>query len=429
MSEWRIRADYSPFAIRHSPIRFMRLLLLTPQRPYPPHQGTTLRNFNLIKELSQRHTVCVLTFLEPDQSPDTAGPLREMCEWVETVPVPRRTTGLRLRQMLTTTRPDMSLRLWSPEFAARLSARLAENPFDGVEIEGIEMAPYLPILETARPRPLIVYDAHNAEWILQKRAFEADIKNPARWPAAAYSWVQWHRLRRYEADLLRRVDHTIAMSAPDEAALREVAPAVPITLVPNGVDLTAYGHYTGDTQPYDVLFTGKMDFRPNIDAMLWFGRQVWPLILAQRPETTWAIVGQRPHPRLDSLRNLPGLTITGAVPDVRPYLAGAKVYVAPLRVGGGTRLKLMEAMAIGKPIVATTVGAEGFPVVNGGELLLADTPESFAAAVLDLLDDPAQREHFAAAGRAFTQAHYGWDALVPKLEQVYADRRPPTTDG
>ncbi len=407
----------------------MRILLLTPQRPYPPHQGTTLRNFNLIKELSQRHTVCVLTFLEPDQSPDDAGPLGDMCEWVETIPVPRRTTGLRLRQMLTTARPDMSLRLWSPQLAARLSARLAEKPFEVVEIEGIEMAPYLLTLEVAQPRPLIVYDAHNAEWILQKRAFEADIKNPGRWPAAAYSWVQWHRLRRYEADLLRRVDHTVAMSAPDEVALREVAPAAPITIVPNGVDLTAYGHFTGPLQPYEVLFTGKMDFRPNIDAMLWFGRQVWPLIWARRPGTTWAIVGQRPHPRLDSLHNLPGLTITGAVPDIRPYLAGSKVYVAPLRVGGGTRLKLMEAMAMGKPIVATSVGAEGFPVVNGREMLLADTPEAFAAAVLDLLANPARQDSLAAAGQAFAQAKYGWDALVPQLERVYDDRRPPTADG
>jgi sugar transferase (PEP-CTERM/EpsH1 system associated) len=407
------------FAIRSFAIRSMRLLLLTPQRPYPPHQGTTLRNFNLIKELSQRHTVSVLTFLEPDQSPVDPGPLPDMCEWVETLPVPRRSTDLRLRQMLTTARPDMSLRLWSPQLAARLAARLAEEPFEVVEIEGIEMAPYLSIIEVAQPRPLIVYDAHNAEWILQKRAFEADIKNPARWPAAAYSWVQWHRLRRYEADLLRRVDYTIAMSAPDEAALRQVAPDAPIIIIPNGVDLTAYGHFTGQPIPYDLLFTGKMDFRPNVDAMLWFGRRVWPLILARRPGTTWAIVGQRPHPRLDGLRHLPGLTITGAVPDVRPFLAGATVYIAPLRVGGGTRLKLVEAMAMGKPIVATTVGAEGFPIVNGQELVLADTPETFANEVLDLLDNPARGEQLAAAGQAFARANYGWDSLVPQLERVY----------
>ncbi len=422
MSEWRL--CIRSFAIRQFT---MRILLLTPQRPYPPHQGTTLRNFNLVKELAKRHSVCVLTFLEPDQAPHDPGPLLDLCEWLETAPVPRRSTGLRLRQMLTTNRPDMSLRLWSPELNDRLAAILRQQPFDVVEIEGIEMAPYLPTIEAAQPRPLIIYDAHNAEWILQKRACLADLKNPARWPAAAYSWVQWQRLRRYEAELLRRVNHTIAMSHPDKVALRDVASDVPITVVPNGVDLLAYDDVT-QAQPFDLLFTGKMDFRPNIDAVLWFGRFVLPLIQAQRPGTTFAIVGQRPHPRLDGLRDLPGVTITGYVDDVRPYLAGAGVYVAPLRVGGGTRLKLLEAMMMGVPIVSTTVGAEGFPVVHGQELILADEPEQFAQEILDLLANPTRRAKLGAAGRTFAQANYGWDTLIPQLEKVYHDRRPLTTD-
>lgn len=398
----------------------MRILLLTPQRPYPPHQGTTLRNFNLIKELAQRHRVCVLSFLEADQSPAEAGPLLDLCEWVETVPVPRRTTDLRLRQMLLTRRPDMSWRLWSPAFDERLAARLSQHPFDVVEIEGIEMAPYLPTITAAsQPRPLIIYDAHNAEWILQKRAFEADVRNPSRWHAAAYSWVQWRRLRRYEATILSQVDHTIAMSAPDKVALRDVASSAPITVIPNGVDLEAYGRFNGAPVQADLLFTGKMDFRPNIDAALWFGRHVLPLIQKQRPQTSFAVVGQRPHPRLDSLREMPGVTVTGYVDDVRPYLAGATVYVAPLRVGGGTRLKLLEAMVMGKAIISTTVGAEGFPVVNGQELILADEPDLFAGEVLNLLENPARRSRLGSTGRAFAEANYGWDALTPQLEKVY----------
>lgn len=399
----------------------MRILLLTPQRPYPPHQGTTLRNFNLVKELSGRHRVCLLSFIEPDQNPADPGPLPELCTWVETIPVPRRTTALRLRQLFTTRRPDMSWRLWSPQFNACLANRLATEPFDVVQIEGIEMAPYVPTIEAARPRPLIIYDAHNAEWILQMRACLTDLKNPARWPAAAYSWVQWHRLRHYEADLLRRVDHTIGMSEPDEAALREVAPGAAITVIPNGVDLAAYTGFNGPVVPSDLAFTGKMDFRPNIDAVLWFGQQVLPLIRQRRPNTTFAIVGQRPHPRLNVLRGLPGITITGYVNDVRPYIAGATVYVAPLRVGGGTRLKLMEAMAMGRAIVSTRVGAEGFPVTDEHELLLADDPETFAQKVLFLLENPARRVELGQTGRAFARANYGWDALIPHVEKIYTD--------
>jgi sugar transferase (PEP-CTERM/EpsH1 system associated) len=397
----------------------MRILLLTPQRPYPPHQGTTLRNFNLVKELAKRHLVSVLTFLEPDQDPNDPGPLAGLCRWIETVPVPRRSNGLRLRQMLTTSRPDMSWRLWSPELDRRLAEHLRREQFDVVEIEGIEMAPYLPTIAAAHFRPMIIYDAHNAEWILQQRAFAADVKNPRRWAAAAYSWVQWRRLRRYEAQLLQQVDHTVAMSAPDKVALRDIAPNAPITVVPNGVDLDAYLHYRGPSIKHDLVFIGKMDFRPNIDAVLWFAHEVLPLIQKQRPQTTFAIVGQRPHPRLDALRNDPTITITGYVDEVHPYIAGATVYIIPLRVGGGTRLKVLEAMAMKKPIVSTSVGAEGFPVVNGKELVLADDPAAFAHEVLKLLASPTRRAKLALAGQSFARAAYGWDKLVPQLEKIY----------
>ncbi len=397
----------------------MRLLLLTPQLPYPPHQGTSLRNFNLIAQLAKRHQVCLLTFLEADQSLDDAGPLLELCEWVDTLPVPWRNNTTRLRQMLTTRRPDMAWRLWSPAFRDRLAMRMAETPFDVVEIEGIELSPYVPAIEAVQPRPLMVYDDHNAEWVLQKRACFTDLRIPRRWPAAVYSFVQWMRLKGYEADVCRRADRVVAASEADRDAILAVAPGVTVSVVPNGVDLDEYTGYNGPVQPFDLVFTGKMDFRPNVDAMLWMGRDVWPLIRHRHPRAKMVIVGQRPHPRLEPLREVSGITITGWVPDVRPYIAGATVYVAPLRVGGGTRLKLLQAMAMDASIVATSLGAEGFPVTHGRELLLADTPGDFAQAVLCLLEDPEKRAQLGRAARNFVEATYGWDALVPKLEALY----------
>jgi len=403
----------------------MRLLLLTPQLPYPPHQGTSLRNFNLIAQLAKRHRICLLTFLEPDQSMEEAGPLGDLCEWVDTLPVPQRSHSLRLRQMATTGRPDMAWRLWSPAFRDRLAMRLAEARFDVVQVEAIELAPYLPTIQGASaasgwPRPLIVYEDHNAEWVLQKRACLTDLRVPRRWPTAAYSFVQWMRLKVYEAQVCRTADHVVAMSEADRDAILAVAPGVRVTVVPNGVDLEEYTGYRGPVQPFDLVFTGKMDFRPNVDAMLWFGEEVWPLIRRRHPQASLAIVGQRPHARLEPLRRLPGVTLTGWVADVRPYIAGGRVYIAPLRVGGGTRLKLLQALAMGAAVVATSLGAEGFPVIHGRELLLADTPHDFARAVSALLDDPQQRACLGAAGRRFVEATYGWDALVPKLEALYA---------
>lgn len=401
----------------------MRILLLTPQLPYPPHQGTSLRNYNLIAQLSQRHRVAVLSFIEPDQSLAHAGPLLETCEWVDTVAVPQRTPGTRLWQMLTTARPDMAWRLWSPAYAGRLAQSLTESSFGVVQIEAIELAPYLPVITASRPRPLVVFDDHNCEWLLQKRACLTDVRIPRRWPAALYSLVQWQRLKGYEANTCRRVDRVVAASEADRRAINAVAPEVDVTIVPNGVALDEYVDYRGPLERNDLVFTGKMDFRPNVDAMLWFCDEVLPLIRRTHPRVTLAIVGQRPHARLTRLREAPGVTLTGWVPDVRPHIGGAAVYVAPLRVGGGTRLKLMQAMAMGSAIVATSLGAEGFPFEAGHHLLLADMAADYAAAVVSLLDDPQRRAQLGAAARRFVQAGYGWDQLVPRLEALYhADR-------
>ncbi|MGQ9500544.1 MAG: glycosyltransferase [Anaerolineae bacterium] len=397
----------------------MHILLLTPQLPYPPHQGTSLRNYNLIAQLAKRHQVEVLSFLDEGQSLAAAAPLLEMCAWVGAVPVPQRTTARRIRQMLGSCLPDMAWRLWSPHYQECLTRRLAEVQFDVVQIEAIELAPYLSAIEATRPRPLIVFDEHNCEWRLQQRAFLTDVRIPWRWPAALYSLVQWIRLRRYERGICRRVDKVIAVSEADRQGIQSVAPEISITVVPNGVDLGEYGNYRGAKECFDLVFTGKMDFRPNVDAMLWFCDRVLPLIHRERPSVRLAIVGQRPHTRLDRLRRVEGITLTGWVPDVRPYLAGATVYVAPLRVGGGTRLKLAQAMAMGCAVVATSLAAEGFPVESGKHLLLADTPREFAAAVVQLLENPSLRARLGAEARAFVQSRYGWEQLAPQLEEVY----------
>jgi glycosyltransferase involved in cell wall biosynthesis len=163
-----------------------------------------------------------------------------------------------------------------------------------------------------------------------------------------------------------------------------------------------------------------MDFRPNVDAVLWFARQVLPRVREQAPDARFLIVGQRPHRRLDELRADPAITLTGRVDDVRPYIARAAAYVAPLRIGGGTRLKLLEAMAMGKAIVSTRLGAEGYPVSDRQQLMLTDAPDEFAAAVVDLLREPRRREALGQTARAFVEQKYDWRAIVPIVEAAYA---------
>jgi sugar transferase (PEP-CTERM/EpsH1 system associated) len=410
----------------------VNVLFLTPQVFYPPRQGAALRNWGLISGLAARHDVAVLSFLAAGQSPEPADPLKAVCR-IETVPVPVRTPTDRLRTMLTTRQPDMALRLASKTYARQLADWLARESFDIVHVGGIEMAPYLDVIEATQPRPPVVFDDLNCEYLLQQRAFLTDLRAPARWPGAAYSFVQWRRLRRYEARVCRRADRVLAVSEADAAALRKLVPGLDAIVVPNGVDTRAYRPETANLKPRipgsaPVVFTGTMDFRPNVDAVLWFAREVLPGVRAEVPETHFFVVGQRPHRRLDGLRVDPAVTLTGWVEDVRPYIAQAAVYVAPLRIGGGTRLKLLEAMAMGRPVVATRLGAEGYPVTHGRELLLADTPSDFAAAVVALLRAPQRRAELGRVARAFVEQHYDWRTIVPRVEMAYRSVAGSSTD-
>lgn len=406
-----------------------RILLLTPQLPYPPHQGTSLRNYHIVRGLAERHEVTLLSFLEAGQemivSPTAVStPLHTLCQQIITVPVPPRTPTTRLRQLLTTRLPDMAHRLHSDPFNEKLVALLQQRPFfDIIQIEGIELAPTIPLIRQHSPQSHIVFDNHNAETDLQRRAMLADLPNPRRWPAAAYSWLQVARLRRFEGAACREVDWITAVSATDKETISHFLRAQttpPITVIPNCLDLTDYAPQplTPTTPRFDLLFSGKMDYRPNIDAVLWFATAVWPHILAQRPQTTWAIVGQKPHPRLDQLRQMPGITLTGWVEAVQPYLAGATVCILPFRIGSGTRLKLIEALAAGKAIASTRIGAEGFDVVNERELLLADEPAPLATAVLRLLHDADLRDRLGGNGRLFAQ-QFDWRIVIPRFHAIY----------
>ncbi len=397
----------------------LRILLLTPQLPYPPHQGTSLRNYNLLRYLSGRHAVSLLSF-DADAEPDHLAHLSSLCREVQVIPTPRRSPSARLRTLVTSPWPDMAWRLYSPGYAQALAGWLRREPFDILQAEGIELARYL--LSLPRPRPRIVFDAHNAEYILQKRAFLADLHRPRRWAAAAYSFLQWLKLRRFEAAACRRADALVAVSGADARALAALDTRLSPIVVPNGVDLAYYRPglppLPGMAHP-SLVFTGKMDFRPNVDAVLWFSTQVMPRIWERRPQAHFYIVGQSPSPRLDALRAEPRIVITGRVEDTRPYIAGADVYVVPLLVGGGTRLKVLEALAMGQAVVSTPLGAEGIGVTDGQEALLAAEPGAFAAQALALLENAARRAQLGRAGRAFVEAHYGWEAIGPLLEQAY----------
>jgi glycosyltransferase involved in cell wall biosynthesis len=416
----------------------VKLLILTPQLPYPSHQGTSLRNFHIIRGLAERYEITLLSFLESNQTADPAAiePLLALCT-VHTVPVPARGTARRLWQLVSTRRPDMAHRLYSEAFAAELRRLLAANQFDVVQVEGIELARTMEIVRAVSPASKIVFDDHNAEAELQRRNFLTDLGNPRRWLAAAYSWVQVRRLRRFERWAMMVADGVTAVSQTDKLTLERLLDGTrmntdkhrSVSVIPNCIDVREYvldlaGLPSSErTQParshaYDLIFIGKMDYRPNVDAVLWFVDEVWPGIVAERPSSQFCIVGQKPHARLERLRGVPGITLTGWVESVTPYLLGASVFITPFRIGSGTRLKLIEAMAAGKAIVSTPIGAEGFAVRDGQELLLAETAGEMGTAVLHLLAHPKERQRLGQNARQFAQ-QYDWRQVIPRFDELY----------
>ena len=403
----------------------MKLLLLTPQSPFPPRQGTTLRNYYLLRHFAANHEVHLFSCLAPSDNHQPDPQLLQLCARVESFRQPERSPGRRLQDSLLAGKPDMALRLVQDHAHSILQKMLAEESYDLVQIEGIEMAPYgFQILQTVGPKPPVVFDNHNVEFLLQKRAAVMDARRPARWHAACYSLLQWQKLHRYERAFCQAVDGIVAVSELDRQALVSLAPRRPIVNVPNGVDIARYVLQPLPTaSPPTLVFTGKMDYRPNVDAMLWFGLQVLPRIRRQMA-VRLQIAGMSPHPRLDRLRALPNVELTGAVEDIVPYIHGSAIYLTPMRVGGGTRFKVLEAMACARPIVSTSLGVEGIPVRDGEHVLIADDARSFADAVLSLLHDQAaggeRSRALGEAARSFVEKRFSWDTILPQLDAFHA---------
>jgi polysaccharide biosynthesis protein PslH len=408
-----------------------RILVLTPQPPNRTRQGAAIRNWNLLVYLAERYDLDLLTFgnpgalLTPQQA---AGQADEPWRTVVTVPAPRRTIVRRARTMLFSRQPDLADRVWSPLFVRQLAALLRRERYDIVQGEGIELARYLHLIARARPaeaRPLIVFDDHNAEYVLQQRAALTDLHTARTWLKGLYSLIQWRRLRRFERDTMRLANLTACVSDADAAALQLLEPGRPLIVAPNGVDTTYYARdaipwdQDRDLPRFDLLFSGTLDYRPNIDAVEWFVGAVWPLLVNHDRPRRLALVGRNPVPEITRMVLRPGVTVTGSVADDRPYFAGATVYVLPMRYGGGVRLKLLNALAMGCAVVSTPAGAEGIAVRDGEHLLIANNASDFAAAVNRLLGDAALRAQLGAAGRAYVQQHFDWASIVARLEAGY----------
>ena len=411
----------------------MKILFLTSQLPYPPDKGATIRTFALVKGLSQRrHQVHLLSFINSDEDLVWLPQMRPYFASMAAVRSPSRSKLARLCTLFLSPLPDMVWRLPSQEFSERLSETIAAESFDIVQVESMEMARYAMEVVEQRPagvkKPIVVFDNLNAEYVLQRRAFEVDRRRIKTWPKAIYSWLQWRRLQRYERTVCRAVDTVLTVSETDAAALAYLDKTIDLHVVPNGVDCSffsaeaqpaAYPPQTQIKHLASVIFTATMQFRPNIDAVLWFCQDILPLVKKDAFHVHFYIVGNAPPAEVRTLAS-PAVTVTGYVSDIRPYIANSMVYVVPMRIGSGTRLKILEAMAMHIPVVSTTVGAEGIDVTPGQNILIGDTPADFAHHVVNLLGNAAERTRLADNARRLVEDQYDWTTIVPNLEKAYS---------
>jgi sugar transferase (PEP-CTERM/EpsH1 system associated) len=396
----------------------MRILWLKSDLLLPLDKGGKLRTWHLMRHLAQRHEITYLAFKEPGQPAADVDGMREVAARVETVTRAEPAKGTfrfyaDAAMHLVDPLPYAVGKYRSREFRRRLNALLQTQAFDLVVCDFLFPAVNLP---RRLPCPAVLF-THNVESEIWRRHAET---TPGAIGKALYG-AQYKRMLRYERTTLARFDGVLAVSDADRqtfAALYPDAIRHPVHVVPTGVDIGFFAPAPSDPASRTLVFTGSMDWLPNEDAMQYFCRDILPLIRAEEPGVRLSIVGRTPTPAVKRLADEHDVTVTGRVDDVRPFMKEAAVYIVPLRIGGGTRLKIFEAMSMGKAVVSTTVGAEGLPVTDGRHVRLADEPASFAAAVVRLLRDADARARLEAAARALVVEQYDWSAVAGSLESA-----------
>jgi sugar transferase (PEP-CTERM/EpsH1 system associated) len=398
----------------------MTLLWLNANLLLPLDKGGKLRTWHVMRHLARRHDITYLSFSDPSQTEADRQGMREVCSRLETVPRvdPQKGTWRfyadAARHVIDPI-PYAIAKYRSSAYRARLEHLLATASYDVVVCDFLVPAVNLPARLPARS----ILFTHNVEAEIWRRHAET-ASNPI---ARRLLSQQWSRMLRFEGDALSRFDLVLAVSEADSQTFERLYPGrlrAPVHVVQTGVDTGYFTPSTTHTDRAHLVFTGSMDWLPNEDAMVHFCRDILPLVRRAEPGATLSIVGRAPTPAVRRLADEHGVEVTGRVDDVRPHVARASVYVVPLRIGGGTRLKIFEAMSMGKPVVSTTIGAEGLPVTNGRDIVLADDPDSFANAVVRLIRADADRRGLEQAARRLMVDRYDWSAVAQDFEDALA---------
>jgi len=392
------------------------VLVVTHGLPYPPHGGAKLRDLNTIRCLAQEHSVLLLSLVWDPEELRGLPRLRECCDHVDTVPT-RRSIRERIAAVadgLVAGRPLAASAFYVEGMARKLREIVERRRVDLVVFEQIYVAPYidaLPVPRTVRT----VLSLHN----VAAHQYRSMVGTQAGAGHKALQIPKWALMSRMERRYAGRVDHCLVVSPREAGLLRRTHPEVPTSVVENGVDALAYRPLGEAEGGQGLLFVGRMQYAPNVDAVRYFCRRILPIVQRAVPETRLYVVGEQPPDLVTRLAATGPVVVTGGVPDVRPYYQQSRIAIVPLRAGGGTRLKILEAMALGRPVVSTSIGCEGLSVRDREHLLIADTPARFADGVIELLRSPELRRTLAANARRLVESRYDWEIINGALRDFY----------
>jgi sugar transferase (PEP-CTERM/EpsH1 system associated) len=402
----------------------VRLLYLATHEPWPLNTGARLRDYHLARELARRAAVTYAGVRNEADRESLAPPADAAFERVVMLTKePSYSPGKILRGMLGPV-PVTVLNFWSENMRRQIESLLREGSFDSVQIEGVHFAPYIDLIRDAASRPALIADWHNIESeVMRRYAEKASIprKIVARRTAAL--------IERTERQLLHAADICTVVSQRECDEVRNKFAGRSVAVIPNGVDAAAHSEAeiravalrfpVSIEGPY-LLFVGSMDYHANIDGVEWFVTSVWPALVKRVSGLKLVIVGRDPAPQIQALQS-PDVVVTGTVEDVRPYYLRASAVIVPLRVASGTRLKILEAMAAGVPVVSTRMGAEGIEATSGQDILLADTEREIAESVQTLLQNRPLAESIAAAARDLVRTKYDWSLVGEHLLAIHSE--------
>ena len=389
----------------------MKILFLAPKIPWPATDGSRIALYELIRHLTARgHQAAFLGFGNQgaaDEFRTRAGLL-----WAKAIPHDTSTHYLNAALALLSPTPYTASKYKSGEMNAAVREAFHEERFDLVHLEGTHMAHYLGLAQSLGVQAVL--RLQNVEWLVHAR-----YARTAAFPLNLYVRIQAQRMRAFEIRACRQADLCVAITQEDAERILQLVPDASVAVSPAGVDLERYYPQPMSEEPGTLVFVGALDWPPNADAIRWFRTKVWPRVTQEEPTAQWIVVGKSPPADIlhwpEEDRNI---QVTGFVDDVRPYLHRASVVIVPLRSGGGMRLKILEAMAAGKTVVSTPVGAEGISARNGEEIILAGPDRSYGVEVVRLLRQPTERKRIGKAARAWAEG-YGWSGIAADLERVY----------